>query len=55
MKLTAIQALYNLYREGDLKAIDELKEVEKAGEPGLQAFVKELLADVEEPLAEGTI
>ncbi len=48
VKLTAIQALYNLYREGDLKAIDELKEVEKTGEPGLQAFVKELLADVKE-------
>jgi HEAT repeat protein len=39
VKLTAIQALHKI---GD---VDELKRVAETGDPGLRAFVKELLAD----------
>lgn len=42
VKLTAIQALYKL---GDSESIAELQRVASIGEPGLQAFVKELLAE----------
>jgi len=42
VKLTAIQALYKI---GDSESITELKRVAKAGDPGLSAFVKELLAE----------
>ena len=42
VKLTAIQALHTI---GDPESIAELRRVEKTGDPGLQAFVKELLAE----------
>jgi S1-C subfamily serine protease len=41
VKLTTIQALYNM---GDQRSIDELKSVAETGDAGLKAFVKELLA-----------
>jgi len=42
VKLTAIQALYKI---GDSESIAELEKVAETGEPGLQAFVKELLTE----------
>jgi len=42
VKLTAIQALYKI---GDSESIAELKRVSQTGDPGLRAFVKELLAE----------
>ncbi len=42
VKLTAIQALHNI---SDSESIAELRRVEKTGDTGLQAFVKELLTE----------
>lgn len=42
VKLTAIQALYKI---GDSESIAELRKVAETGDPGLQAFVKELLTE----------
>jgi len=42
VKLTAIQALYKL---GDTESYSELRKVAQTGDPGLQAFVKELLSE----------
>ena len=42
VKLTAIQALYKI---GDPESIAELKMLANTGDPGLRAFVKELLAE----------
>lgn len=44
VKLTAIQALYKI---GDSESIAELSKVAQTGEPGLRAFVKELLSEEE--------
>lgn len=42
VKLTTIQALYKI---GDQESIAELKRIARTGDPGLRAFVKELLAE----------
>ena len=42
VKLTAIQALNKI---GDPESIAELRKMERVGDPGLRAFVKELLAE----------
>lgn len=42
VKLTAVQALYKI---GDAESINELRRIAQTGDPGLRAFVKELLTE----------